>query len=122
PIEVARTHAGDGAAVEGYVAGAWLQLPQDAVEQGRFAAAVGADDAEDLALVHLEGHVVDGEDAAEMLAEAVHRKQRAHGAAPWRAGAASSRPPVFAPDMSSRSAKPSRPVGQNTISAITTTA
>ena len=44
-------------------------LAEDAVEQGGLAAAVGADDAEDLAVPDLERHVVDGLDAAERLVD-----------------------------------------------------
>ena len=67
PVEVARAHAGDGPSVEPHLALARRQLAEDAVEQGRLAAAVGADDAEDLALAHLEGNAVDRSDAAEAL-------------------------------------------------------
>ena len=91
PVEIARPHAGDRAAVEMHVAGARPQLPEDAVEQGRLAAAVGADDAENLALVDLERHAVDGDDAAEALSEIVHGEDGAHRA-PSRCVAASAGP------------------------------
>ena len=68
PVEVARPHAGDGAAVELHLAGTRPELAEDAVEQRRLAAAVRPDDAEDLALVDVERHAVDGLDAAEALA------------------------------------------------------
>src|SRR5207237_1337315 len=44
----------------------------DAVEQRGLAAAVGADDAEDLTPSHLEGDVVDGAQASELLDNALH--------------------------------------------------
>src|SRR6185436_3262392 len=59
-VEVAGPHAGHRAAVEAHVARARLQLAEDAVEQRRLAAAVRADDAEDLLLLDVERNAVDG--------------------------------------------------------------
>ena len=39
----------------------------DALQKGRLSGAVGADDAEDLAALDVERHVVDGDDAAVRL-------------------------------------------------------
>ena len=57
-----------------------LQLAEDAVEQRRLAAAVRADDAEDLAFVDVERHAVDGDDAAEALLQVAHLEHGAHRA------------------------------------------
>src|SRR5215475_4687529 len=65
PVEIARPHAGDRAAVEPHVAGGGPQLAEDAVEQGRLAAAIRADDAEDLALAQGERYARHRNDAAE---------------------------------------------------------
>gem|GEM_PF-5979154 len=48
----------------------------DAVEQRRLAGAVGTDESEHLAPRHLERHVVDGDQAAKALGDAVDRKDR----------------------------------------------
>ena len=71
-----RTQANDGTAVDEDLAGLRLLHSGDAVEQRRLAAAVGADDAEDLASVHVERDVVDGAQAAELLHDALHLEDR----------------------------------------------
>ena len=123
PIEVARAHAGHGAAVQMHIAAAWLQLAEDAVEQGRFAAAVGADDAEDLALADIEGYAGDGDDAAEALLQVAHLEDGVHRTVSVDKApvAACSRPTAAAlvAGVNRRSARPSKPAGQNTISTMT---
>src|SRR5207248_3741913 len=47
----------------------------DAVEEGRLAAAIGSDDAEDLAWPPVEGNVVDRAQAAELLDHPLHLEQ-----------------------------------------------
>ena len=44
----------------------------DHVEEGGFACAVRSDDAEDLALLHLEGDLVQGQQAAKRLTDVLH--------------------------------------------------
>ena len=96
--------------------------PEDAVEQGRLAAAVGADDAENLALVDLERHAVDGDDAAEALSEIVDGEDGAHRARLIAADGRGDRRRALAAGLNRRSTRPSRPAGQNTIRTITSTA
>ena len=57
------------------VAGRRLIEPGEAVEQRGLAGAVRADQAEDLALVHVEGHAVQRDDAAEHDADVANREQ-----------------------------------------------
>jgi hypothetical protein len=64
--------------VMGLPSKATLPKARDGREQRRLASAVGADQADDLALPHVERGLVDGPEAAERLAEAAHLK---HGAA-----------------------------------------
>src|SRR5215212_8468691 len=45
PVEIAWPHSGDGAAIQSHLAGGRVQLPENAVEKSRFAAAVRSDDA-----------------------------------------------------------------------------
>src|SRR5262249_10651635 len=54
----------------------------DEIEQGRFPGAVGADQADDLALVHREAHVLDGAQAAEALLQARDLEQSRHSSHP----------------------------------------
>src|SRR6202035_687333 len=51
----------------------------DAVEQGRLAGAVRADQREDLALRHIEADLIYGRQAAEALDHALKREDRLHG-------------------------------------------
>ena len=57
------------------VAGARLIEPGEAIEQRGLAGAVRPDQAEDLALMHVEGHAVQRDDAAEHDADVANRKQ-----------------------------------------------
>src|SRR5579863_914037 len=82
PIEIAGAHAGGDAPVELHRAGGWLQLAENAIEQGGLAATIGPDDAEDLAFAHLEGNPVDRDDAAEMLLEVGDFEYGRHRAGP----------------------------------------
>jgi hypothetical protein len=59
----------DCAAVEHDRAGGRLEASGNAVEQGRFAGAVRADDALDHALLYGKTYVLDGMESAEGLAE-----------------------------------------------------
>src|SRR5262249_31343002 len=126
PVEVAWTQARYRTAVELHVACGRPQLSEDAVEQRRLTAAVGTYDAENLAVVDVEGHPVDRDDAAEALLEVAHREHRTQRppslctAASGRVTVASAAP--LAVGLVRRSARPSRPEGQNAISTITSTA
>ncbi len=71
-----RAQADHGPAVDEDLAFLRLLHARDAVEQRRLAAAVGADDAEDLASVHVERDVVDSPQAAELLHDALHLEDR----------------------------------------------
>ena len=57
------------------VAGARLVEPAEAVEERGLAGAVRPDQAEDLALMHVERHAVQRDDAAEHDADVANRKQ-----------------------------------------------
>jgi hypothetical protein len=57
------------------VAGARLVEPGEAVEERGLAGAVGPDQAENLAVVHVKGHAVQCDDAAEHDADVANRKQ-----------------------------------------------
>src|SRR5262245_32370424 len=109
-----------------HIARARPQLPENAVEQRRLAAAVGTDDAEYLASVDVERHPVDRDDAAEALLEVAHREHRSHRApspgtaASGRVTGASAAP--LPAGLVRRSARPSRPEGHSAISTITRTA
>ena len=69
---------GRSLAGEGDRAFARRQRAGDHVEQRGLAGAVRSDDGEDRALGHLEADTVDRDQAAEALADALQRKQRAH--------------------------------------------
>ena len=70
--------AGDVAPVEEDTAGVERLKPGDQIEQRGFAGAVGADDADDLALVHVERDVGIGGEAAVALGQAFDVEQQAH--------------------------------------------
>ena len=98
------------------------QLAEHAIEQRRFARAVRPDDAEDFAVAHLERHVIDRGDAAEALAQIGDFENRRHRdvtSGVQRRGAAGACGFV---GLNSFSARPSIPVGQNAIIAMTSTA
>src|SRR4051812_1344170 len=79
-VEIARPHAGHRATIEMYLAAGRPKLPEDAVEQRGLATAVRPDNAEDLALVHLERHALDCMNAAETLRDTADFEHRAHAA------------------------------------------
>ena len=82
------------------------------VDEGGLAGPVGADQADDLALLETEAHIVDGLDAAEAMAEAIgHQDGRAHAAT---FGRPSSRATMR------RQSMPSRPPGRKKISTTMT--
>src|SRR4029077_8415861 len=58
------------------VAGGRLVEPGEAIEERGLAGAVGPDQAEYLALVHVEGHAVERDDAAEHDADVAYSEQR----------------------------------------------
>src|SRR5207237_10225765 len=64
-----RRHALDRPALPADVSAVDPVHAADAVEEGRLAGAVRTDDAEDLALLHLERHVVDGAHTSEPLGD-----------------------------------------------------
>jgi hypothetical protein len=64
-----------------------MQLAEDAVEQRRLAASVRSDDAEDLALVHIERHAFNGVNAAELLGQVANFEDRHHATFTSVAGA-----------------------------------
>src|SRR5207247_4264364 len=66
----------DHLAVEVHVAAGRLELSGEQIEQRRFAGAVRADDADNLARRHVERHVVDGRQTAEALRHAAHAEKR----------------------------------------------
>ena len=72
PVRRARQ---DALAFHQDVAGARLIEPAEAIEQRRLAGAVRPDQAEDLALMHVEGHAIQRDDAAEHDADVANRKQ-----------------------------------------------
>ena len=57
-------HALDAAALVQDVAGLGLQQAGNGLQGGGFASTVGTDQGDDLALIHLEGDVLDGVDVA----------------------------------------------------------
>jgi hypothetical protein len=69
-------HVGEGLAVEQDPSGAGLIEPRQAVEQRRLARAVGPDQAADLTFSDVEGHAVEGHDAAEPYRDALDGQQR----------------------------------------------
>ncbi len=70
PVRRARQ---DALAFQENVAVARLVEPGEAIEQRRLAGAVRPDQAEDLALMHIEGHAVQRDDAAEHDADVANR-------------------------------------------------
>src|SRR4029078_8359889 len=77
-VDVAWTHAGGDPAANPDFPLVGLQLAEHAIEQRQFARAVRPDDAENLAVVNIEGNAVDRGDAAEMLAQIGNREDRGH--------------------------------------------
>src|SRR5439155_5785577 len=77
-----RRLAGDLASGEPDRAAGGRQRPGDYVEDGALAGAVGADQAQDLALVDLERHGVDGGEATEPLGQALDLQQGARSRRP----------------------------------------
>ena len=70
--------AGDVDAVDADVAGVGAFDAHDEFHHGGFAGAVGADETEDFAGLDGEGHVVDGDEAAEAFGETVDFEQGTH--------------------------------------------
>src|ERR1044071_8731354 len=79
-IELRRPQSGDEFAIDLHLATGRRELAEDAVEQRGLAAAVRADQAEDLALLHVEADTVDGLDAAKALLDVADFEDRRHGA------------------------------------------
>jgi hypothetical protein len=80
PIQLGRPQSGDDPAVDLHLAIGRRKLAEDAVEQRGLAAAVRADQAEDLALLHVEADAVDGLDAAKALLDVADFEDCGHGA------------------------------------------
>src|ERR1051325_1941827 len=99
-VELAGPHAGDAAAVDAHLPRRRRELAEDAVEQRRLSRAVRPDQAEDLALAHVEGDAVDRAYAAERLGKIAYFQDGIHL-------------------LRTRWASPSRPDGQNAIRTIT---
>ena len=90
-----RRQAADFRALEADRAGARAQSAGDQIERRALARAVRPDEAEDLALAHFEGHLVDRQESSEALGEPLDRqasslhgverrfRQRQHGAWVW---------------------------------------
>src|SRR5215813_6588873 len=53
-----------------------LQVARDQVEGRAFAGAVGPNQAKDLALAHVEGHLIDRQESSEALAEPLDSQHR----------------------------------------------
>src|SRR5437868_15349061 len=80
PVQIRRPEAGDDLAVDLDLAAVRPELAEDAVEQGRLAATVRADQAEDFALLDVEADAIDRSDAAEILFDIADFENRGHGA------------------------------------------
>ena len=74
---------GKGLAQEGDGAGPAVQQARDGIQRGGFARAVGADEGDDLTLLHLEGNVLDGVDAAVVDVEVFRFQDGIHAYAPF---------------------------------------
>src|SRR5437867_1179842 len=82
-----RARAGDLPILEEDSAAGRREDAGDAVEERGLAGAVGADEREDLAALHVEGHVVDGQESAEPLRDVVHPEDHAvRGLRAWVPG------------------------------------
>jgi hypothetical protein len=79
-IEVRRPQSGHDLAVDLDLTTGRRELAEDAVEERGFAAAVRADQAEDLALLHVEADAIDGLDATKTLLDLADFEDRGHGA------------------------------------------
>src|SRR5437762_7246774 len=79
-IQFGRPQSGDDLAVDLDLATGRRELAEDAVEQRGLAAAVRADQAEDLALLHVEADAIDRLDAAKTLLDVADFEDRGHGA------------------------------------------
>src|SRR6476646_8199946 len=127
PVEIAGAQAGHRTAIDTHIARARPQLSEDAIEQCRFATAVGADDAGNFAFRDVERHPVHGHYAAEALLQVAHREHRAHRAPSLCTAASGPATDVSAVDLAPglpagltrRAARPSRPEGHTTISTTT---
>src|SRR5690606_3174237 len=114
-----RTLAGHGLAVHPDLAAVGPQLAEDAVEQGRLTAAVGAYQPEYLACLDVEGNAVDGLDSPERprkVADAEHVRF-AHSWAPLLRSPRSVRLVLNRPTI--RSPRPISPDGQKIIRTTT---
>ena len=77
-VNAVRGEAGDVGVLEAHPARVRRHESGEAVEQGGLASAVGADDADDLALGHVEGDVRERPQAAILFADALDL-QKGHG-------------------------------------------
>src|SRR5947209_9024889 len=113
--KIAGTRAGDRSAIDAHFARGGRELTEYAVEERGFARAIGPDESEDLALVHLERYAVDGVDAAEALGDLADFEHRRHGL-PGAVRSACRTRAIAAP---TRSPTPISPDGQNATSTMT---
>src|SRR5581483_620826 len=107
PIELRRAKAGDIAAIDRNASPGRQELPQDTVEQRRLARTVGADHAQDLAFVHVEGNAAHGLHAAEGFLDVPDLQNGRHKRLRLRV---------------KKATRPTRPPGNSAIKTITATA
>src|SRR4249920_3540954 len=119
-IEVARAHACRQLVVDAHLARARLQLAEHAIEQRGFSRPVRSDDAEDFSGTDFKRNAVNGNDAAEGLAQVGDFEHRGHVAAPSVNAPAALRGARNIPPA--RSISPSTPAGQNAIITMTAAA
>src|SRR4029077_11353085 len=117
PIEVARGPACRQLVIDTHLARARLQLAEHAIEQRGFSRSVRSDNAEDFSGTDFKRNAVNGNDAAEGLAQVGDFKHRGHVAAPSVNASAALRGGRNIPPA--RSISPSTPAGQNAIITIT---
>ena len=79
-----RLHLADGLAAIVDLTALQLQQAADCVHRGCLAGAVGTDQGDDLALIDMEGHILDGVDRAVVNIDIFDRKHLAHRQSPPR--------------------------------------
>src|SRR5260370_14435067 len=104
--DLRRTQARDVLALQVDVPALRMEHAADAVEQGRLAGAVGADDREDLALLDVEAHPRDGLDAADPLRGVAHLDLPPHPSTPAPPPPPTPPPPSGAREAGPRTAPP----------------
>src|SRR5690606_25159166 len=79
PRDLVRGQAGNALSRQAYLAAGRRQRAGDQVEHGGLARPVRPDQAEDLAFADVEADIVDGDEAAELLARAGNAEDGGHG-------------------------------------------